>query len=75
MAARFTAEDLRVLADALDQMTAMTQATGVILWGYGDGHVTLQDHVMRLSWQDDERPEQWDGKRPGRYAVEIPDET
>lgn len=66
MSAAFTADDLRAIADVLDQMTETTQRTGVRLYGYDDAHITQHDHVMRVGWQAND-----DGG--GRYVLDVPD--
>lgn len=78
MAVHYSADDLRALADALDELTRKTQKAGVL----SDGEITLEDqgHVIRLHWQGDDEcavafqdgPEEMLRAR-GRYVVEFPD--
>lgn len=63
MSAHFSSSDLRMLADALDCLTGVTTKMGVSIESYGTSYLTMNDHVMRMHWDD------------ARYVIEIPDET
>lgn len=67
MATDLSAADLRRLADALDAMATMSTDTGVTITAYGDTHITINDHVVRISWHEA------DGDTPGHYLAEWPD--
>lgn len=67
MSANFTSGDLRRLADALDAMAEMSTATGVTVTAYSDTQITINDHVIRISWQEA------DGEQSGRYLAEWPE--
>lgn len=67
MSADFTAGDLRRLADALDAMAAMSTETGVTVTAYSDTQITINGHVIRISWQEA------DGDEPGHYLAEWPE--
>lgn len=67
MAADFSSADLRRLADALDAMAAMSTDTGVTITAYSDTQITINDHVIRISWHET------DGDQLGHYLAEWPD--
>ncbi|MDX3026727.1 hypothetical protein [Streptomyces scabiei] len=73
MSALFSAADLRTLADALDSLTETSARTGVIVRDYSDGHITMNDHVIRLRWEDSEEPGTLAQPTSGRYVIEFPD--
>jgi hypothetical protein len=68
MAADMSSADLRRLADALDAMAAMSAETGVTITAYSDTQITINDHVVRVSWHEP------DGDKPGHYLAEWPDD-
>lgn len=70
--ADFTADDLRVLADALDQMTKATRETGVRIAGYQQQFIDINDHQMRIDWVAEVENED---PKAGHYTVTIPEFT
>ena len=67
MSADLSSADLRRLADALDAMAKMSADTGVTITAYSDTQITINDHVVRISWH---KP---DGDEPGHYLAEWPE--
>ncbi|MFF0736889.1 hypothetical protein ACFYVK_35410 [Streptomyces chartreusis] len=67
MATDMSSTDLRHLADALDAMAKMSADTGVTITAYSDTQITINNHVVRISWHED------DGGKPGHYLAEWPD--
>jgi hypothetical protein len=70
MSVTMSANDLRKLADALDQMAKTTRETSVQVGGYGGQYVTAKDHELRIEWVDTKSTSD---SGPGHYVVEIPD--
>lgn len=69
MSANFSSDELRRLAAALDAMADMTRETGVAITSYDDSRITINDHIIRIPWQEPS------GDEPGRYVAEWPEIT
>lgn len=61
-AVKFSADDLRNLAHALDELTRVTKETGVHFGAYGPVDVMVSGFTAKVGWDSNEEP--------GRYVFE-----